>query len=127
MKTKTVFICGPYRDEDGLEAVRKNIVKARGHAIEVAAQGAYPVCPHTNTGFLENEQALKGIGHNLWLEGSTRMLEGCDMLYLTDGMLTEGMRKQLNYAKVLGIPTVTSIFLLKTWLKDNETQWVDKG
>lgn len=105
---KNVFICAPYRAKTK-KGIKANIAHARKMAIEIAAAGFYPVCPHLNTGLFDFEPELKQIGDEFYLEGIRNMLEGCDAIYSEPHMCTAGMKEEFKLAGRRMIPHYCSI------------------
>lgn len=94
-----VYVAGPYRAPTawGIEC---NIVAARQLGARVAALGAYPVIPHSNTAHFD------GLGPDeLWLAGTLELMRRCDAVALLDTwQSSSGARAEHAEAERLGLP-----------------------
>ena len=111
---KVVYIAGPFRASTpwGVEC---NVRNAEVMALAVAACGAMPMCPHTNTRFFDGQLTAE-----FWLAGTLELLRRCDALVLVDGWeKSSGTRAEVNEAARLGLPVFAhdQLIELKAWVK----------
>lgn len=105
MPMHLIYIAGPYRGPDRV-AITCNIANAREIAIQAAALGWFPVCPHMNTAHLEEE-----LDHpdDFWLAGTMLLMEKCAAVVLVPGWQNStGTLAEVARAKQLGIPVFTN-------------------
>ena len=75
-----VYISGKYSGKTQ-EIVKQNIEVARMVAVELWKMGYAVICPHLNTGGMENE----GILHEVFIKGYIEILTSCDVILLLPG------------------------------------------
>ena len=75
-----VCISGKY-DGKTQEIIKQNIEVARMVAIELWKMGYAVVCPHLNTGGMDNE----GVPYKMLVKGYTEILTRCDAIILLPG------------------------------------------
>lgn len=110
MKTyKKVFICSPYKDNP-----EENYKKALEHCKFVAKQGFLPIAPHVYFTRFLNEEDEREIG----IEMGLQLLSECDELWVFGSRITEGMQKEIQFAKERGIP-VKFIYTQHSELQDS--------
>lgn len=122
-----VYIAGRFAG-DTPEAHEANVAHAAGYRAQVAALGAYPVCPHTNTQGLGGPL---GQGENramteFWYDGSCELLRRCDALLLIPGWeQSRGSQRERAAAGAWGIPVfvvdttlVEPLQALRLWLAE---------
>lgn len=105
MPMHLIYIAGPYRGPDRA-AITCNIANARAIAIQAAAQGWFPVCPHLNTAHMEEQ-----LDHpdDFWLAGTMLLMEKCAAVVLVPGWQNStGTLAEVARAKQLGIPVFTN-------------------
>ena len=93
-----VYICTAFRGD-----VEENARKAREYCRWAAVEyGALPIAPHLLfPQFLDdNDPVQRELGINMGLE----LLADCKQLFYFGDVVTEGMDKEMNEARVLGIP-----------------------
>jgi len=112
---KIVYIAGPYRAKTAWE-IEKNIQRARFRGAEVAAMGAMPIIPHTNTAHFD------GIQDDLfWIDGTLELMRRCDAVLLCGQWLASvGTMGEIEEAKRLGIPVFRSTKGLTDWLRGDQ-------
>lgn len=105
MPMNLIYIAGPYRGLDRA-AITSNIANARAIAVQAAAQGWFPVCPHMNTAHMEEQ-----LDHpdDFWLAGTMLLMEKCTAVVLVPGWQNStGTLAEVARAKQLGIPVFTN-------------------
>lgn len=97
-KRKVVYICSPLRG-----AVANNIARANLYARYAYEKGYLPLAPHAIfTQFLDDGKAEeRQAGTALGLE----LLERADELWVFGFRISEGMKKEIERARALNIPT----------------------
>ena len=105
MKQKMVFICSPYRadEADPLEqakAIQRNIELARKGCRIAVERGFIPFAPHLFFPQFLNEEGERSIGIMMGIQ----LLSLCDELWVLGRKVTDGMAKEISYARNLGIP-----------------------
>lgn len=92
-----IYVAGPYRGE-----VDKNIAKARAVAAKCYLAGHDVLCPHLNTGRMDEDT---GLPDDFWLKTTLNLLARCDALVLVEGWeKSQGTAAELEYAKSIGMP-----------------------
>jgi len=93
---EVVYICSPYKGN-----IRLNTKRAKQYCLDTVNEGNVPIAPHLlYPRFLnENNDSERTAGLNCALE----LLKLCDIVYQF-GEPSEGMAKELELAKQLGIP-----------------------
>ena len=105
MKQKMIFICSPYRaDEADLleraKTMQRNIELAR-KGCRIAVERDYiPFAPHLFFPQFLNEEAERSTGIMMGVQ----MLSLCDELWVLGRKVTDGMAKEISYARYLGMP-----------------------
>lgn len=102
MKKKMVFVCSPLRGD--FETNRK---VAELLCRIVALKGHLPFAPHIYfTRFLDE---FTGVERTMGIESGLQILELCDEMWVFsfDGVISEGMRIEIEHAKALGKPIFT--------------------
>jgi len=101
-----IYIAGPYRGPDRV-AITSNIANARAVAVQAAAMGWFPVCPHLNTAHMEDD--LPCYPDDFWLAGTMLLMEKCAAVVLVTGWQNStGTLAEIARAKQLGIPVFTN-------------------
>jgi hypothetical protein len=116
-----IYIAGSYRALSPA-LIAANIRRAEETALIVASFGAYPVCPHLNTGLQFN-----GIGSDqMYLEGTMELMRRCDAVLLVNGDVTVsssiGTAAELLEAKRMQKNVFDDIDDLSTWLDARDSQ-----
>lgn len=96
MKKKLIFICSPFRAKTKEEKQNNlDIVKI---ACKVVADYNYiPIAPHLHfPQFLDDEIEKE---RELGIESGTILLNKCNMLLIVGNIISEGMSKEIEYAK----------------------------
>jgi hypothetical protein len=79
---KLIYIAGPYRAPTTW-GIAQNIHRAREAGAIVAASGAYPVIPHSNTAHMD------GVADDaLWLAGTLELMRRCDGVVMAKGFMS---------------------------------------
>lgn len=94
---KWVYIASPYKGD-----VEQNVMRAKRYARFVARQCFVPVCPHIYlTQFLDDTDPGERVaGMFLGLQ----MLKRCNQMFVFGSVISEGMQKEINFAKNHNIP-----------------------
>lgn len=74
-----IYVAGPYRGIHPSD-VDDNIVAARKLGKMICEVGAYPIIPHSNTGFFDGIQT-----DEFWLEATLEAMKRCDAVVLLPG------------------------------------------
>lgn len=95
-----VYVCSAYAGD-----VEYNTVLARCYCDCIISSGAIPICPHIYfTQFLDdNIPESREMGMQMGLQ----LLAECDSMYVfikQDGIISEGMRREITYATAYNIP-----------------------
>jgi len=118
---RLVYCAGPYRAKTGWE-IDQNISRARQWGALVAAAGAYPVIPHSNTAHFD------GIAEDkFWLDSTLELMRRCDAVLMMDGWTeSSGSRAEKALAEKLKMPVLDPVWpsareedrlaLLKIWV-----------
>lgn len=100
------------------EGVEANIRKAEALALEVAALGVMPACPHSNTSHPSFETVQD---YDFWIAGTMKLLRRCDIVVFTDDYaLSKGACGEEADAMKRGQPRFYTIDALKQWLAERE-------
>lgn len=109
---RVVYVAGKFRASNAWE-VECNIRIAEQAGLEVAALGASPLIPHTNTRFFNGT-----LTEQFWLDATLALLRKCDaVLALWNWRYSEGARGEILEATRLGVPVFYSLQELDDWLK----------
>ena len=99
---KRVFVCSPYRSPTP-EGRETNVRRALAICRELSLQGHIPIAPHAyNTRFLDDDVPEE---REIGLRQSVALLALVDEVHV-HGPPTEGMRREIEAAELLGIPVV---------------------
>ena len=101
IRNKTIFICSPYRGKTEEEQIR-NITIARKFCYLACSLGFTPFAPHLlYPQFLnDNDIDERNTGINCGLD----ILRSCSELWVCGTKVTEGMRREIQFAKLCDIP-----------------------
>lgn len=110
MKTKVVYIAGPYRAKTEWGVVQ-NVRAAELLALKVWKFGMVALCPHKNT------YLFGGAAHDsVWLDGDLELLRRSDAVILVDGWENySGTCEEVIAAVDAGIPVFTDMNYLAIW------------
>lgn len=101
LNNKMIFICSPYRRYNFYNEY-KNITKALKYCETIIKQGGIPIAPHIMyTSILNDkneEEREKGI--NLGL----KLLKKCDYIYVYGDYISNGMKREIEFAEKNNIP-----------------------
>lgn len=113
---KLIYICGPYRAETRWEE-ECNVRRAETIGHMVAALGAYPIIPHSNTRpYFGDAQPAE-----FWLEGTLELMRRCDAVLLVGGWANSvGARAEKFEAEKLKIPVFDMTPALAAWLEETK-------
>ena len=93
---KYVYICSPYRGD-----TEANTELARTYCKMSALNGYIPIAPHIYfTQFLNDEGEQRDLGMKMGRD----MMYMCSELWVFGNEITDGMKTEIEYAKMLGIP-----------------------
>ena len=89
-----VFVCSPYGGK------RENFKRAQEYCALEMALGNTPFAPHVHYHGILSEDVDRetGIQHGL------EVLSRCDELHRWTKQITDGMRREIEYAESVGIP-----------------------
>lgn len=116
-----VYIAGPYRSPTR-SGVELNIQAARHVARLCCVKGWSVLCPHANTGHLD--ETLPGISDQFWLDSTMELLRRADAVVLVPGWESSaGTRDEIHEATQRGIPVYNSMSELPSaqWFVDSRT------
>ncbi|HCC60019.1 MAG: DUF4406 domain-containing protein [Candidatus Staskawiczbacteria bacterium RIFOXYC1_FULL_37_43] len=93
---KKIYICSPLSGN-----IEENIEKAKEHCRDVSLKGFLPIASHIYfTQFLDdNNSEERDIGMEMGLE----LLKLCDEVWVFGDKISEGMKKEIQFAKKLNI------------------------
>lgn len=97
MAPKLVYICAPLRGD-----INANIEAARLHAKRVFEQGDVPVCPHLM--FPPVADPADPEQDRQAMQMCLQVLARCDQINVYGDEYTAGMREEIAYAHLHGIP-----------------------
>lgn len=101
---KKVFVCSPFRPTgENREAERKqNVERARRACRMAISQGMLPLAPHLYfTQILDDDQPGD---RRMGMAMGREWLGEADEMWLVGPKVTEGMRQELEYARMRNIP-----------------------
>ena len=113
---KVIYIAGKFRGANAWE-VHKNVQEALKVGFEVAALGAMPLIPHSNT------QPFDGtLQDQFWLDGTLELLHRCDaVMTVSNWVHSKGAKDEVSEAvENLGIPVFHRFEELTEWLVGSE-------
>lgn len=93
MNIPLVYIAGPF-SAPTREGVEANIAAAVQVGLEVAALGACPVVPHSNTAHPKFELLQ---GYEFWIAATAKLLTRCDALITTSNWERSSRRGQAGH------------------------------
>ncbi len=97
MKRRIVYVCSPLRGD-----IEGNIARAKQYARLVYERGCLPIAPHVYfTTFLNDLQPEDRRGG---MDMGLQMLTACDELWVFGGLISEGMRAEMELAQRIGLP-----------------------
>ena len=102
---KLVFICSPYRSDNpdphgrAVEILRNIQMACTGCRIAVE-RGMIPFAPHLFYPQFLSEETEREAGIKMGMQ----MLSMCEELWVLGRKVTDGMAKEISYARELGIP-----------------------
>ena len=89
-----IFICSRLRGD-----IKNNIQRAKQFSREVMLQGHIPLTPHIYfTLFLDE---LKEEERDMGINAGLEWIKECDEVWVFDKELSEGMKKEIEFAKKL--------------------------
>lgn len=102
---KIVYIAGPYR-ADTINGIYHNIHEARRRMEWVWKQGNVPICPHTNSAFIDGI-----VEDTVILSSYLRLLSVCNAILLIQGWEeSSGATTEFKVAIELGLQTISDPF-----------------
>ena len=112
-----VYISGKYSGNTEAE-ISVNIANARSKSIEVWEAGFTALCPHTNTFHFEKDCKCNYADY---IDGDLALLQRCDcMLLLENWQESDGVKREIDFAKINGIPIFNSITEIKNYYTEKE-------
>lgn len=121
MRNRLIYICSPLRGD-----IEKNIQKAQGYCREAVElwPDVIPIAPHVYcTQFLDDTMPQE---RKAGMELGIALLDICDEIWVYGiNNPSEGMKKEIDYAKEHGIPVRDAADLYR--LREQEDGQQDKG
>lgn len=103
---RKVYVCSPYRGDTAREKIM-NIELAEGACSTIVQHGDLPIAPHLYfPRFLDDDNRME---REVAIDAGLQLMNNCDLVYayIVDGKISEGMKRELEYAADnLGIPVV---------------------
>jgi hypothetical protein len=97
MNEKNIFICSPLRGN-----IKPNIKRTKEICKWVIYKGNIPFAPHIYfTQFLDDSKTKE---RNLGIRSGLEWLRLCDELWIFGDVISEGMKKEIKFAKKINIP-----------------------
>ncbi len=97
---KLIYIAGPYRAKNHSQVI-DNIYNARDAAVELLRRGWGYICPHLNSGGLEQY----GFSDDIFLDIGLEQMRRCDAVFVLDGWeRSEGTKMEIKFAKAWRLP-----------------------
>ncbi len=94
---RRIYVCHPFRDDP-----KRNIAWVRTIAKVMVSEGNTPVAPHLYLPAFVDEPTQRRLALDLGLS----LLEACDEVQVFGPHITEGMEREIEYARQLGIPVI---------------------
>ena len=112
MRKMLVYICSPCRGE-----YEKNIAEARSYCRNVIMNypDVVPIAPHVYfTQFLDDDKLIE---RSIGMDAGLALLSMCEEIWVF-GIYkpSEGMRREIEYAKMHGIPVRDGFTGMRVWL-----------
>lgn len=100
-RNKVIYICSPYKGKTE-EEIEKNIRSTQMYCKMVCSLGFTPFAPHLLYPQFLNESIVneRDIGINCGLD----ILQLCSELWICGTKITDGMRREIQFAKLCDIP-----------------------
>lgn len=105
---RKVYVCSPYRGDTARENIL-NIELAEDACKNIVQHGDLPIAPHLYFPRFFND--CNRMEREVAIDAGLQLMNNCDLVYayIVDGKISEGMKRELEYAADnLGIP-VTKI------------------
>ena len=100
--TKKVFICSNYRGD-----VETNVKNAIHWCKEATNQGYLPIAPHLYfPQFLDDDIPSERESGITW---GIDILSDCDELWICSKDISDGMKREIEYARAQGIPIIKRV------------------
>ena len=100
--TEKVFICSNYRGD-----VESNVKNAIYWCKEATNQGYLPIAPHLYfPQFLDDDISSERESGITW---GIDILNGCDELWVCSENISDGMKREIEYARTQGIPIINKV------------------
>ena len=100
--TKKVFICSNYRGD-----VEANVDNAIHWCKEATNQGYLPIAPHLYfPQFLNDDIPSERESGIAW---GIDILNDCDELWICSENISDGMKREIEYARTQGIPIINKV------------------
>ena len=105
MQHKMVFICSPYRSDNPdplgrVNEIQRNIEMARTGCRIAVERGLIPIAPHLYFPQFLSEETERETG----IRQGMQLLALCSELWVLGRKVSDGMAKEISYAKELGLP-----------------------
>ena len=96
---KKIYVCSPYSGN-----VERNVEYARKYCRFVVQRGFIPIAPHLfSPQFLDDKNPEE---RKLGMSMAKDLLKDCEELWVFSGILSEGMKAEIELANKLGIEIV---------------------
>lgn len=93
---KRVFICSPFGGK------QENLEKAKQYCRQAFEEGFIPFAPHLlYPQFLKDEASEREFG----IMAGRQFMRFCDELWYFGDKITDGMKEEITFAALIGIPT----------------------
>ena len=100
--TKKVFICSNYRGD-----VETNVENAIHWCKKATNQGCLPIAPHLYfPQFLDDDIPNE---RELGIAWGIDILSDCDELWICSENISDGMKREIEYARTQGIPIINKV------------------
>lgn len=96
-RQKLIYVCSPVKGD-----IITNIERAKEHCKTVLIAGHIPLAPHVAFNGILNDEVLqeREVALALGLE----LVKRCDELWVFGNYLSDGMRGEIELAKLIGLP-----------------------
>jgi len=120
-----VYVAGKFSFEGDYSKKNPNVQENIRHAADVCTElwenGIVAVSPHLNSNF---EKDIENGNKQVFSDGYLKLMLGCDaLLVLGDFFESEGTKREIKYALILGMPIY---FLCFGDLTQNEKNWLSE-
>lgn len=118
-----LFLSGPFRGANAWET-EQNVRKAEEVSLKIWSYKIACFCPHTNTRFFT---VALGPDDEIFLRGDLEILRRCDVVFVLPGWENSvGAIKEVEEAKAIEIPVLSTYLQLADWLDEWREAMKDK-